>query len=464
MLGESSPANGPGSKFGAVPEVWDSNYIHACHESRWKLATWKKSAPDVVSWRPARCCSWRHAGPCRQQKAQQDYARISEALARHERAHVSYLVLTVDPSAWTAEGNTGDATKKKGAIYDLEARNRAYKELVDCWHELRRAIKRRFGSLEYVCTVECHKSGWPHINVIAVSESLTAEIASASLAFDNMARQFRGRKTCEMVLSKELRAAGFGRIGFAEIAAPLESDGGDRLAGYIAKLAGQAQEGFLGEETSGLVDSFDSKMVGEIIKASQVPTMAPKNFRRLRSSKGFLPKVKKDENLTGALFDDAGKRIGKRRSQDFAAAIWHTESRDAVEAAQKLVGIIEDKERAEGRANRGDYDAFWVLSTWKLTSGAVPWGEGELGSAVASICGPYAPRRGGQRVALDPAGERTVRTDCDEDIFTGYEGPGMSKPARKFKLRPDLTFRRDLESPSDLAAADAEFHHEPDHE
>ena len=69
-------------------------------------------------------------------------------------------------------------------------------------------------------------------------------------------------------------------IGTPEVARDLEA-----VAGYVAKLSsGKA-----------------AVLAGEITKPSQAPVNAPLHFRRLRSSRGFLPPRRKNPELTGKL-------------------------------------------------------------------------------------------------------------------------------------------------------------------
>jgi len=76
-------------------------------------------------------------------------------------------------------------------------------------------------------------------------------------------------------------------------------NGVSKLAGYITKIAGNTE-----------------KTHGELVKLSQVPLMAPKNFRRLRSGKKFLPKRRKGDG-TGALH----RRYPSREGDEVAEAV-----------------------------------------------------------------------------------------------------------------------------------------------
>jgi hypothetical protein len=68
-------------------------------------------------------------------------------------------------------------------------------------------------------------------------------------------------------------------FGFCKWAEPLKDK--ERMAGYVTKL---------GLELTGAHHK------------DQVPVNAPKNFRRIRASRGLLPKRFKDDTITGQLF------------------------------------------------------------------------------------------------------------------------------------------------------------------
>lgn len=300
--------------YGEKPPDDASGYIHACFLQKWKLATWRRDGTGPVVWRPARCHSWRHAGPCAAAKAAQDYVRIRDALAQHDRAHVHYLVLTLDPSAWTGEGwiraSAKGVVRRPDAKCDNSAILAAYLALGDRWKMFAQAFRRRFGELAYVATVESHRSGWPHLNVILVSPTLAKSVEKAEVGLENWERKAKGRELAARCIGDMLVKTGFGRIAFLESAMAIAGEK-DRIAAYISKLAGQTGTAWDGEGR-GLVDSIEGRVIGEIAKLSQVPTRAPEGFRRLRSSKGFLPPAQScSEEYTGGIYDEAGDEVGR---------------------------------------------------------------------------------------------------------------------------------------------------------
>lgn len=327
---------------GADPGPNSPRYISACFSQSWTLATWKKSDKSAeVKFRPAKCCSWRHVGPCAKSRAAEDYKRIAAALANHDRSHIAYLVLTLDPKAWDGEGWLGVPGQRRERVrVERGAISQAFDALSDRWHVLRQSIVREHGKIRYVSTVEVHKSGWPHLNVIIVSESLANAVTDAQRYLRGWDKHAGGREAARMVLGGMLESAGFGPIAFIECANKWANGESDALAAYVSKLAAGAGETWNGEQSQrSLVSSMDGRIVAEIAKLSQIPYNAPKNFRRLRSSKGFLPPVEKDEDATGMLLDASGQELGHRPEDAILAQAEATEPKDSQERLDILAKI-----------------------------------------------------------------------------------------------------------------------------
>jgi hypothetical protein len=89
-------------------------------------------------------------------------------------------------------------------------------------------------------------------------------------------------------LLEHATGAGWGTYSTAEAARS-----GEAVASYIVKLAGEA-----------------GAVAGELAKLSQLPTMAPSRFRRLRSGKGFLPPRRSNPDYTGTLVRRAWNHDG----------------------------------------------------------------------------------------------------------------------------------------------------------
>lgn len=252
-------------------------YVYACAENRWHVHTWRfdPETGEVVVERksPFKCLSWRHEGFCRRWLAAQNFSRVSAALAPLRPRDVLLLVLTLDPN----HRQTGQPGSEKTARW--KNRYEAFVELKTCWRQLRKAITKHFGKNQWVGTVEVHRSGWPHYNVIL----------HCPVMADQVGGDWREREQLKAWLRRRAVGAGFGPRFSVERA---KSKGA--VAGYAVKVAGEVEHAAVKDPKSG-------KLVGEVIKWTQLPEQAPRHFRRLRSSVKFLPPPHKDPNVSGEL-------------------------------------------------------------------------------------------------------------------------------------------------------------------
>jgi hypothetical protein len=164
---------------------------------------------------------------------------------QHEGPY-AYVVLTIDPKeyAWNSE--------------------KAWVELERNWNRLIKRMRREWGKFEYVAVVEQHQNEWPHINLIVAGGDFAAAVAGYGW------KDVRREGSPFQLMTRE---CGFGIRLWVE---PVRSV--VRIGPYASKLS------------------------GEVSKKSQVPTAAPRGFRRLRSSKGFLPAARiKNPDITGRL-------------------------------------------------------------------------------------------------------------------------------------------------------------------
>ena len=261
---ESSPLREP------APQA---KYIEACKRKAWALHLWRKAERPSPSNRKIlryRCRSWRHEGPCNRWRASVDWRRIVDAFGPHPIEDIVFLVLTF-PS-------------RNGSRKD------AYKTIWRRWQSLRQAIARGAtlhrrrrsggrrsvelwtrGAVAYVATVEQHRDGWPHLNVIMLAPEV--------------ARAFRERRYYAISWMKQhAKDTGWGYKNKCRLWAEPARDK-EKLATYILKCAGRE----LG------------RMVGEVTKLSQAPVCGPHRFRRIRYSRGFLAVRHKDPAWTGQL-------------------------------------------------------------------------------------------------------------------------------------------------------------------
>jgi hypothetical protein len=183
---------------------------------------------------------------------------------------VLYLVLTFPRRGELAFGSKWDA----------------FAGLHRAWRRLYFGMRRAWPGVRYVSTVESHRDGWPHLNVVLVSDEIAAAVRRWRRDHPSWSREGLAVSVGRELFGDSLTRAGFGRRVWLE-----QPRSVDRLAAYAAKLA-----------------SVGSAEAAEIAKPGQVPIDAPVGFRRLRSSRGFLPAVKcrGDSEWTGRLVHAVG--------------------------------------------------------------------------------------------------------------------------------------------------------------
>ena len=241
------------------------------------LWTWDPANPTVARRMVCRCQSWRCAG-CQPYRASVDFARIEEALEPYHHDDVTFAVLTID---------------RNGRYSDREwvSPREAYLELSRMQGIYMKRLNRLLASKgldpvgsRWVSTVEAHKSGWPHLNVVMVSKGLAGLVSEASS--ERLAAGLTPREAT--LVTGELQAATvgaeFGVQSTMEVARSKRA-----LAGYVVKVAKTHDESF-------------RAVAGEVVKMTQVPLNAPKGLRRIRAGIRFLP-PRRTSGKTGALVE-----------------------------------------------------------------------------------------------------------------------------------------------------------------
>jgi hypothetical protein len=217
-------------------------YCEACERQQWHIEVWKISDPSKRMLIPFHCRSWRHEGECRLWKGAQDFVRCRDAMAEHDSWN--HVCLTFAQAGKKLE----DSVFRGG---------------LSCWAKLRKRLTREYGKILYIQTWEVHRSGWPHVH-LALSNKLI-----------HSSYNEHPKTTFNNLMQDHAVESGFGKQGWCE---PLRDK--TAMAGYLGKLC---------RELTGRG------------KAYQIPIQAPKNFRRLRSSRALLPPCLKDPDLTGIL-------------------------------------------------------------------------------------------------------------------------------------------------------------------
>jgi hypothetical protein len=390
-------------------------------------------------------------------------------LANVPREAVTYAVLTLDPSAWTKSGwakipkKNGKIEKRprrEGAKEDQAAIGASYRALADRWHHLATELKREYGKFGYVSTVEQHRSGWPHLNVVFVNQELADHVKAENNRLREWGRKSKGRETASRVFGDLLERSGFGRIAFLEPALSKAENGEDRLAAYIAKLAGDPGAAWDGQARgllakaddapAGLqIESIEGHTVAEISKYSQAPVRAPSHFRRLRSSKGFLPPKHRDEDVTGELFDEGGRPVAGDPVERIRKAAMAADTYEACEHVMRQASKLEDKwrerendigfaflaaqigkklEDTEIKTPRQAKIAYRIREVMlqlakKIEGEPVDWSTSSGGGASVAPAHPLAPMEG-----------VTIMTAADCAKWIGPLGPGMGGEGRKYRL------------------------------
>lgn len=217
-------------------------YIRACENEEWTLNLINKKTGEST-FHCYKCKSWRHVGECSRYKGAQDYRRIKGAIEKLGDNWI-YLVLTFDRS---------------------KSLKQSYRDIVKCWDKFRKRLERKYGKFKYITLIEQHKDGYPHVNVLIHNEILFKKYTD--FGFNALRKEW---------FDFNVKDSGFGWKYWIE-----NMRSKDAISGYFVKLVGQ--------------------MAGEFAKPSQIPREAPKNFRRLRASRGLLEKVFKNEDFTGEL-------------------------------------------------------------------------------------------------------------------------------------------------------------------
>lgn len=227
-------------------------YIDACEHGTWHLMLSEVTEDgEVLPEGPHKwsCRSWRHPGPCRQWRGALDYERIKVGLSKGKDWVV--CVLTFSQSEWP------DWKRQYDTAYLY-------------WSALRCRLRRVLGRFRYIQTWERHQTEGIHVNLLIDSLDL------ARSCYEELRAPFKEMRWFSDLLEYHAVEVGFGPVHWAE---PMRLASEERLAGYMTKLA--------------------NELIGANAK-NQVPFDAPPHFRRIRASRGLLPKVI-PHNFTGRI-------------------------------------------------------------------------------------------------------------------------------------------------------------------
>lgn len=248
-------------------------HCHARGARDWWIWVWQKNNSTLKTRIPYRCGSWR-CEDCRVHEAHVAWTRMRDAFEPLDASGIVFLVLTLDRKCTYSKKkhwNTAqDAFRELGALTSGFLRNLRRWAKSNGWKPLKN---------QWVQTIEAHQSGWPHANIVLWSPELAEWIAEEKKAkLDDHITEDQSRYVSSYLADMVTRA-GWGLLSTAE-----RANSKEETLGYICKTAGKVDES-----------------IGELAKLSQLPMAAPFRFRRIRSGVGFLPKRKKNENVTGTL-------------------------------------------------------------------------------------------------------------------------------------------------------------------
>ena len=308
-------------------------YIRACNEGKWSIVLWDKkdhSKRRVVKYK---CNSWRDVASCRRRdptatreerrackccschNSSVYFARLKASFAKSPHWWLTFLE-TIDQEEFTREHlkTCRHCRKRLDRFCVIQA---AYRALKGCWRNMMRYLKRHFKDItNYVITVEQHKKDWPHMHVAMQSQSFYAA--------------FQDEENANLLWNKWLKEANR-RCGFGyklklqngrTVSTPAPVRSLEALSGYIVKAAGIASE------------------FADATEKDQLPLLAPRHFRRIRCSVGFLvPKIKNEE-VTGQLV--------KAVASDVSMALEVEKELAATKSAKEFIEVLQKRGKAIG--------------------------------------------------------------------------------------------------------------------
>jgi hypothetical protein len=274
-----------------------------------------------------------------------------EALERYPLEHITWGVLTLSP-------------KVRQAL-PLHAQ---YRGLVDRWGKLAKYIRRTWGDFEYHWSLEQHGDGVPHVNLILVSEAIAHQLRARPPTATDKAQGIAPHWWRDLTTH-----CGFGwRVSLNHVV------GRHEVAAYCTKME------------KGAVKAPHA-LGAEVVKLSQLPVAAPKRTRRIRSSKGFLPPLRKDPAISGELRRTPLPQ--KMREEHHNGTVRLLE---ALQLGDNL-GRMAPTEQGEWGAQRRDIEeeaAAWAR-WWRFMMPEAP--SATVHSAAEETSAPPMPAREGER-------------------------------------------------------------------
>lgn len=305
------------------------------------------------------CKSWRCEWGCAEHEAHVLFARMKEAFAPYQSHELVFVVLTLDSAFHRLPFDALDEV-----YFELRARLEWLRKRLRRW-----LVREGFEDFEnrWVSTIEQHQSGVPHVNLVLHAPSWATWLETRRLERRKngqtartaklFANTLERRDETDHVLARMLDECGF---GFASSAEQVRNK--DEVIGYSATCARHSDE-TAGKLSAHFVRADNDapagpakkrrrrrrrgnsplKMLGELAKKRQLPTRAPKGFRRVRSGRGFLPPRQKG-NKTGCILHHTTTPDGA----EFVRSMTKTRDEDRA----RVIAMCEDLERSRAWGER----------------------------------------------------------------------------------------------------------------
>jgi hypothetical protein len=292
---ESSPPegrSGPSPRRGArmsrvtaepLPDV--PRYIQECdrnpkRQTSMFVFTWRLDNSAETTRRPYVCNSWRCPYGCAVHQSHVLFARLQKAFDGLPTSEIVFLVLTLP----------GIEHDKRGeSLAELyQGLSVGQRHLQKRWRRLLEKLGHEDFKNKWVSVVEAHASGVPHLNVLIHSPALARE--AAKFAGYRMGAGATKRLGEHMLIGgdwlEHVTDVGFGERSTWDVVRNDQEakQSRDRLFSYLVEVAKRVHTTHR-----------------ELAKRTQLPLVAPKGFRRVRSGVGFLPKKRKNPDISGTI-------------------------------------------------------------------------------------------------------------------------------------------------------------------
>lgn len=340
--GRSAPGMGAPREEGAPLGGWQPHetrppeYVACCSHNaqvpkEYAFWAWRKSDPRERIRVPYVCNSWR-CEHCAPHEAAVLFRRIEQAFEAYAPEECLFGVLTL---------NADEHKRGKWSLKEVyQEFSRRMQKLQQRWKYFVRKLGFEDWKSRWVATIEAHKSGVPHINLVLHCPGLAHRMR---LDYEHRRELGAWHREATLLRGELLRHAldcGFGPQSTLEVAKNKQA-----LAGYIAKTAKRTND--IHRNLTEWKSPKRCAITGELVKLSQLPVQAPKNFRRVRSGKGFLPPRHKSEDWTGAVVRRWTTYEGDQQAESLVRSYQDEtlgeQVQEVVQAEQRMAWAEEDQ-------------------------------------------------------------------------------------------------------------------------